>query len=250
MLIKQIIRQKKINQENIARLAKIKQTAEELEKKLKEEHKIEDTTGFAESAFSNGAKSKSKSQVKRKKLKSAAGNRRGNLAKGSRIILNSSKKQFMGDVQGEITNMKTASDFYKPGGNRAFSANVVGNPKLRRYEQAIKRIKKMIGNECRKLRDIRTRYAKEIESKTQLEQLLRQCVDDVKAEISRKRSENKVLYYTNKRTSSSMSKTRKNDLTQNEREKVIEVLLSQERVLTLLYDKTFPPKLAENNQIN
>lgn len=47
-----------------------------------------------------------------------------------------------------------------------------------------------------------------------------------------------------------MSKTRKNDLTQNEREKVIEVLLSQERVLTLLYDKTFPPKLAENNQIS
>jgi hypothetical protein len=27
-----------------------------------------------------------------------------------------------------------------------------------------------------------------------------------------------------------------------ERQKIIEVLLSQERVLTLLYDKTFPPK--------
>jgi hypothetical protein len=32
------------------------------------------------------------------------------------------------------------------------------------------------------------------------------------------------------------------DLTQQEREKIIEVLLSQERVLTLLYDKTFPPR--------
>lgn len=40
------------------------------------------------------------------------------------------------------------------------------------------------------------------------------------------------------------------DLTQQEREKIIEVLLSQERVLTLLYDKTFPPKLAESNKIN
>lgn len=37
-------------------------------------------------------------------------------------------------------------------------------------------------------------YAKEIESKTGLEQLLRLCVDDVKAEISKKRSENKVMY--------------------------------------------------------
>ena len=32
------------------------------------------------------------------------------------------------------------------------------------------------------------------------------------------------------------------NLTALEREKIIEVLLSQERVLTLLYDKSFPPK--------
>lgn len=32
------------------------------------------------------------------------------------------------------------------------------------------------------------------------------------------------------------------ELTKQEREKIIEVLLSQERVLTLLYDKTFPPR--------
>ena len=32
------------------------------------------------------------------------------------------------------------------------------------------------------------------------------------------------------------------NLTQQERDKIIEVLLSQERVLTLLYDKTFPPR--------
>jgi hypothetical protein len=54
-----------------------------------------------------------------------------------------------------------------------------------------------------------------------------------------------------------MSKSRKklpkkaeSDLTQQEREKIIEVLLSQERVLTLLYDKTFPPKISESNQVN
>lgn len=31
-------------------------------------------------------------------------------------------------------------------------------------------------------------------------------------------------------------------MTKQEREKILEVLLSQERVLTLLYDKTFPPR--------
>jgi len=46
-----------------------------------------------------------------------------------------------------------------------------------------------------------------------------------------------------------LSKKTESDLTQQEREKIIEVLLSQERVLTLLYDKTFPPNLAESNQV-
>jgi len=32
------------------------------------------------------------------------------------------------------------------------------------------------------------------------------------------------------------------NLTKGEREKILEVLFSQERVLTLLYDKTFPPR--------
>lgn len=31
-------------------------------------------------------------------------------------------------------------------------------------------------------------------------------------------------------------------MTEQERERIIEVLMSQERVLTLLYDKTFPPR--------
>ena len=34
------------------------------------------------------------------------------------------------------------------------------------------------------------------------------------------------------------------EISKKDREKIIEVLLSQERVLTLLYDKTFPPKNA------
>ena len=32
------------------------------------------------------------------------------------------------------------------------------------------------------------------------------------------------------------------NLSNKERSKILEVLISQERVLTLLYDKTFPPR--------
>lgn len=39
-------------------------------------------------------------------------------------------------------------------------------------------------------------------------------------------------------------------MTQQEREKIIEVLMSQDRVLTLLYDKTFPKRPATANNGN
>jgi hypothetical protein len=67
LLIKQIIQQKKLNQENVAKLADIKRTAEELEKKMKEEQKLDDDIKKADSEFSKGSKvDPSDSSVKRK----------------------------------------------------------------------------------------------------------------------------------------------------------------------------------------
>lgn len=90
--------------------------------------------------------------------------------------------------------------------------------------------------------------AKEIDQKNQLEKILRQCVDDVKNEITKKKTESKAQYYQK----SGGIKIRNGNLTEfkgyeknlsnAERQKIIEVLMSQERVLTLLYDKTFPPR--------
>lgn len=60
----------------------------------------------------------------------------------------------------------------------------------------------MLTTEKKSLRLVRTLCSKEIEVKNQLEKILRQCVDDVKTEIAKKRSENKSIYHKVKRDSS------------------------------------------------
>jgi hypothetical protein len=90
----------------------------------------------------------------------------------------------------------------------------------------------MIEQERKNLRTIQTSYANELHVRTELENLLRQCVEDVKTEILHRKSDLR----RNRRFEDEI------DLTENDREKILEVLLSQERVLTLLYDKTFPPR--------
>jgi len=83
--------------------------------------------------------------------------------------------------------------------------------------------------------------AAEIESKNCLEKVLRQCVDDVKAEIVKKRTENKSVYYA-RGIKGRLELLEEQKVTAQSREQILEVLRSQERVLTLLYDKTFPPR--------
>lgn len=66
---------------------------------------------------------------------------------------------------------------------------------IEKYELLIAQIKKRISVEQGNVREVKTMYAKEIESRLELEQLLRKCVDDVKAEITAKRAENRVLIH-------------------------------------------------------
>ena len=88
---------------------------------------------------------------------------------------------------------------------------------------------------------MKTMHAQEIETRNNLEKILRHCVEDVKLEIAKKRSENKSIYYA-KGKKGRIELEEERNLTAQEREKIIQVLMSQERVLDLLFDKTFPPR--------
>lgn len=69
------------------------------------------------------------------------------------------------------------------------SAGYVLNPKLRRYEDLTARLRKLLETEKRSLRYVKTLVANEIESRNTMEKMLRQCIDDVRSEIAKKKAE-------------------------------------------------------------
>ena len=76
-----------------------------------------------------------------------------------------------------------------------------------------------------------------------MEMLLRQSVDDVRKEIARRHIESAQFSQSNdlaQMYNREPGLIPVEDFTQEDRERALELLLSQERVVTLLYSKTFP----------
>ena len=105
-----------------------------------------------------------------------------------------------------------------------------------RYREVVARLKRLLDVERRNLRAVRAAHAKDLQSRSELETLLRACVDDVRKEIAAQRGS----AASPKGSSSSSRLVGVDELGPKERERVLELLLSQERVVSLLYDRTFP----------
>ena len=112
-----------------------------------------------------------------------------------------------------------------------------------RYREVVARLKRLLDVERRNLRAVRAAHAKDLQSRTELESLLRACVDDVRKELAAQRV---VTAGSGKATPSSSSGmgasggAMAGELGPKERERVLELLLSQERVVSLLYERSFP----------
>lgn len=110
-----------------------------------------------------------------------------------------------------------------------------------RYKEIIKRLKRLLEVERRNLRQVRASYATDMQQKTELEVFLKQCIDDVKANISVRKRRDPIKKFDN-------SPIELKEFQTQDREKVMELLLSQERVISLLYSKTFPIHHGENSK--
>lgn len=108
------------------------------------------------------------------------------------------------------------------------------------YREAIVKLKRMVEVERKAVRGLKQKEAEILQQRTELEVLLRQCLDDVKAEVMRRR-----LEHTQKDgptlpgPGQPISAISVHELSSQDRERVLELLLSQQRVVQLLYSKTF-----------
>jgi len=118
-----------------------------------------------------------------------------------------------------------------------------------RYQDIIKRLKRLLEIERRNLRIVRTAHVNELANRTELEAFLRQCIEDVKKEIQRRRAEMLASINRAKNGGGNVDEVSLADFSAADRERVMELLLSQERVINLLYEKTFPKKGHEGKAL-
>lgn len=99
------------------------------------------------------------------------------------------------------------------------------------YETTIKTLQSTLRKEQKRVRELKSLYVKEIESKNEMEKILRKCIDDIKDEMLKIKAENRVANLK--------ALTKENTFGKEQREVLIEKLLNNEKVLTIIYDKTF-----------
>jgi hypothetical protein len=164
------------------------------------------------------------------------------------------KAQFK-DVDGGAASVAVNEESPEATAKPTFSQKQIEQARLqttqnKQYEREVKyreentKLKRMVEAERKSNRAFRQQQAEMLQQRTELEVLLRQCLDDVKSEIMRLRLENERKdgppLPVPGQTVTSMSI---HELTPQDRERVLELLLSQQRVVQLLYSKTFPTQL-------
>ena len=126
----------------------------------------------------------------------------------------------------------------------------IGDSTDEKYKEINTRLRRLLAEERKALQSVRLNYSTELRSRTEMEMLLRQCVDDVRKEISLRtfNTSSKVGSRPSSSGASMALGPATSSFTQGDRERALELLLSQERVISLVYAKTFPTNQSNKSK--
>ncbi|KAG2815520.1 hypothetical protein PC116_g5756 [Phytophthora cactorum] len=112
-----------------------------------------------------------------------------------------------------------------------------------RYKEIIKRLKRLLEVERRNLQQVRTAYKLELQNHTELEMILKECMQDIRGEIAHV---SQLPLVMPQHSSSSLlgshqhGRQSESRLSSSERQRLVEKLLEKEQLLNLLTAKAFP----------
>ncbi|KAL9646603.1 hypothetical protein ABK040_012195 [Willaertia magna] len=112
-----------------------------------------------------------------------------------------------------------------------YSSNNDFEERERRLIDANNKLKRLLDSERKNIRQIRNQNIRILEERTELEIFLRSCIEDVKEEIKRKKTNEKIDLV---------------EFQKKDRQRVMDILLSKEKVLRILYEKVFDRQLAND----
>ncbi|CAD8136847.1 unnamed protein product [Paramecium octaurelia] len=203
MLLKELIMKKKKN-------AILKSQIQQYEKLLNEVQKDEveqDDQSFDQPSYQDIVRPGSKAKVRIRSVKNLAQSQ-NKLNKDEQLSKNPSQIQQQ-QLQGSQSIQQTLS----------------------RYEKTIKSLQSTLKKEQKRVRELKQLYIKEMQSKSELEVILRKCIDDIKEEIIQIKGEARIFNKNNKNKSDMLEK--------EDRDKLIQTLLDNEKIVTLIHDQIF-----------
>jgi len=106
------------------------------------------------------------------------------------------------------------------------------------YRETVQKLKRVWDAEKASAKALREEQACFVQQRTELEVFLRQCLEDVTSEITRQAAEQL-------RSPDQFGGQSVHDANAQDRQRVLELLLSQQRVVQLLFAKTFPEQPPE-----
>ena len=108
-----------------------------------------------------------------------------------------------------------------------------------KYNESIKHIKNSLEFEKKKNKNISAQQTSLFFVKSDLESLFLECVEEVRKEVSKRRTQSLVNQKFAKRAQTS-GKPGGDQLNSSDKRKILEILVSNEQVLVFLYEKLFP----------